>query len=239
MRSHRVGDVLKLFFDPRVFPLFAIGSLALAAAGNSVYDLLKDWLGDFPLAHFKILGLTMAILIGAAFLLSSILRFLRRGHISAIARPHPEKRKGLVFLVSNEEPLAKAFAYHQPVLSHCWLIATNNSLEVAREFQEKHAQPGKRFFIKVLSDEFSWEECKKIIDEIYANLPEGLKPTDVITDFTGLTKPASAGAILACLSPDRPLQYVQPIFEMRGDGMKAIGPGDPIEIVIDYERIKA
>jgi hypothetical protein len=69
-------------------------------------------------------------------------------------------------------------------------------------------------------------------------LPEGLTSSDVITDFTGLTKPASAGAILACLSPDRPLQYVQPIFEMRGDGMRVIGAGDPIEIVIDYEKIK-
>jgi hypothetical protein len=238
MRSHRVGDVLKLFFDPRIFPLFALGSLALAAAGNSVYDLLKAWLGDSPPALFRILLLTMAVLVGAAILLSSILRLLRRGQVQAISRPKPDKRQGLIFLVSNEEPLAKAFTYHQPVLSHCWLIATNNSLEVAKEFQDKHAAADKKLFIKILSDEFSWEECKRLIDDIYANLPEGLTSSDVITDFTGLTKPASAGAILACLSPDRPLQYVQPIFEMRGDGMRVIGAGDPIEIVIDYEKIK-
>ncbi len=61
MQSHRFGSVLKFFFDPRIFPLFVVGSLALAAAGNALYDLLIDWLGDFPRAHKEILGLTLGL----------------------------------------------------------------------------------------------------------------------------------------------------------------------------------
>ncbi|MDZ7360739.1 MAG: hypothetical protein ONB46_08445 [candidate division KSB1 bacterium] len=238
MRSHRVRDVLKLFFDPRVFPLFVIGSLALAAAGNSVYDLLKDWLGDFPLAHFKILLLTMAVLIGAAILLSSILRLLRREQLVITGRPNPQTRKGLIFLVSQPDTLTKAYTYHQPTLAHCWLIATTSSLELAQNFRETHAAPDKNILIEVLNDEFDWQECKTIIDKIYSHLPKGITQSDVITDFTGLTKPASAGAILACLSPDRPLEYIPAIYEMRGDRRVPVGAGDPIEIVINYELIK-
>ncbi|MGH7456163.1 MAG: hypothetical protein ACRENG_32715 [bacterium] len=77
MPSHRVRDVLTLFFDPRVIPLFVIGSLALAAAGNGIYALLVDWLGDSPFDHFKIFLFAFLILFLAAFVLSKILRFLQ------------------------------------------------------------------------------------------------------------------------------------------------------------------
>ena len=239
MRSHRVGDVLKLFFDPRVFPLFVIGSLALAAAGNSVYDLLTDWLGNFPLARLKILLLTLTVLIGAALLLSTILRLLRREKLVITGRPNPDKRKGLIFLVSQKEPLTKAFDYHKPNLAHCWLLATSSSLELAEAFKGEHEEDGIRILVKILNDEFDWQECKTVIDKIYVGLPQGLNPSDVITDFTGLTKLASVGAILACLNPDRPLQYVPAKYEMRGDRRVPVGAGDPIEIVIDYELIKS
>ncbi|MGH7456162.1 MAG: hypothetical protein ACRENG_32710, partial [bacterium] len=115
--------------------------------------------------------------------------------------------------MSQKDTLAKAFAHHQPALSQCWLIASADTLNVANEFKEEHEVEGRAIHLKVIDDPFDWQETKRLIDEIYSALPEGWSESDMITDFTGLTKPASMGAILSCLIPGRPLQYVPAIYE--------------------------
>ncbi len=234
MRSHRIRDVMTLFFDPRVFPLFIVGSLALAAAGNGVYALLVDWLGDEPHDHLAILVVALLVLLLAAVLLSAILRLLRKQEVVITNQPNPQKRRGLIFLVSQKDTLAKAFAYHQPALSHCWLISSAEMLNVANEFKAEHEAEIHAMPVKIINDPFDWQETKRLIDEIYQSRPEGWDERDIITDFTGLTKPASMGAILACLIPGRPLEYVPALYENRGDRRVAIAPGDPIEISLDY-----
>ncbi|MCI0692473.1 hypothetical protein L0337_10780 [candidate division KSB1 bacterium] len=238
MRSHRIRDVMTLFFDPRVFPLFVIGSLALAAAGNGVYALLVDWLGDEPQDHLAILVVALLVLLLAAVLLSAILRLLRKQEVVITNQPNPQKRRGLIFLVSQEDTLAKAFQYHRPELTHCWLICSEDSLNLAKEFKEAHEADLQAMPVKVIADPFDWRQTQNAVNEIYRAKPEGWSESDIITDISGLTKLATTGAILACLTPGRPLQYVPAIYEMRGARRVPIAAGDPIEIIIDYGAIK-
>ena len=71
---------------------------------------------------------------------------------------------------------------------------------------EKH---GVEFRIRTVSDPFSVQETYELIQKIYAKeLDEfNLSETEVIADFTGSTKPMSAGMILAC-GDRRPMQYM-------------------------------
>jgi len=232
MKPYRLRDVLTLFFDPRVFPLFLVGSLALAVAGNAVYDLLIDWLGDQPKGQWMIVVWAILILVLAALVFSAIMRLLRKQELVITSQPNPQKRRGLIFLFSQEEPLAKAFSYHQPELSICWLICTQDSREQAESFKEAHGNEIKSVVIKTIQDPFDWRETKQIVDEIYKSLPEGWTENDIITDLTGITKPVSAGAVLACWSAGRPMEYVPATYELKSGRRAPRTAGDPIEIKI-------
>ncbi len=87
-----------------------------------------------------------------------------------------------------------------------------------------------------LDDPNDFLQIRNIVDDIYKNLPDGLYPKDVIVDFTGMTKPLSVGAVLACLDDDRSIQYTVPLFTKNKDG-KPIEPRDPIEILINWDSV--
>lgn len=237
MPRYTFTDIFKLLFTPVVIAPFLIGTLALGVASAAVYDLLQDKLGNDVFSHLRILVLSAIILVTATFVFYLAFAMRSRERLLAINKPHPLKRKGLVFLVSQRDTLHKAFAYHQPVLERCWLIATSQSWMMATEFKSQHENEIHKIELVPLRDEFDWEECKNIIDGIYQQLPAGWQIDDAITDFTGLTKLATAGAILASMAADRPMQYVPGIYEEQEGRRVAIEPTDPIEIVIDRQIV--
>lgn len=93
----------------------------------------------------------------------------------------------------------------------CWLITTageQGGLPVAQAVRRAY-QDRCEVLIRMLRDAFSLQEAHRLVHSIYTEeaREHGLEPEQVIADFTGGTKPMSAGMALAC--QDRwPMQYM-------------------------------
>jgi hypothetical protein len=71
-----------------------------------------------------------------------------------------------------------------------------------------------------------------------AKKTRGIPEADLICDFTGLTKHASAGMVLACGARPARLQYVPPSSPAaRDERFRGLEPGTPIEVNIAYEVV--
>lgn len=91
----------------------------------------------------------------------------------------------------------------------CWLIATDGSVHAAESVRERYESQCRGIEIHVLKDAFDVQEAYIATEAIYAQGRDKyeLEPTKIISDYTGGTKPISAGMLLACR--DRwPLQYM-------------------------------
>lgn len=237
MPRYTFTDIFKLLFTPEVIAPFLVGSLALGVASDAIYDLLKDYHGGGSAAYWQILLLAAIALLIAAMVMFLVLIRRTRERVLVINKPHPATRKGLIVLVSQQDTLRKAFDYHQATLERGWLIATAQSWALATEFKSQHENNARQIELLLLRDEFDWQECKTSIDKVFQQLPAGWQNDDVITDFTGLTKLATAGAILASLVANRPMQYVPGIYEERDGKRVAVAAADPIEIIMDRRLI--
>ncbi|HOJ21313.1 MAG TPA: hypothetical protein PLY56_07250 [Armatimonadota bacterium] len=183
-----------------------------------------------------VLAIIYARLVDAPRRARALLRRLMHGPARppVLTRKRPEKRRGLILMVSRLEPCEKAIAYHRPVLERCWLICSLQSLEVARTLMKRHPDVCESAPI-VINDVHDPLEYRNAADRIYTQeLPEGWSEADVIADFLGMTAQGSVGMTLACLSPSRPLQYTVPHFDNDG---KPLEPLDPIEIVLDWSSV--
>lgn len=141
----------------------------------------------------------------------------------------PAPYPGLIVLIgpgradANPQKLAHTVAidYHlQPAANNlnakrlqvCWLIATagpQGSVDLAQKVQAQYAAQGVKMLLHLLKDAFDVQEAYECVQQIYTDevAQHNLKPEEVISDFTGGTKPMSAGMILAC-QDQWPLQYV-------------------------------
>ena len=239
MKNYKMADVFSLFFNVRIFPLFMTGTIALAVSANALYDLLLHYVGKQPSDYVKILFGCLLIIIFTAIIIIGILKVLQKRKPFVVSHPRPEKRKGLIFLLSREEPLMQAFNYHLPVLKACWLICSEQTESMAKEFRKTHIDDLDNIQIFKIADTFHWAETKTLIDDIYEKLPDKWIENDIITDLTGLTKPVSLGAILSCLIPGRPLEYVPAMIKEKGAyPVKIKNSVDPIEIRISYDSIR-
>jgi hypothetical protein len=122
----------------------------------------------------------------------------------------------------GEDPLTQsaglAIAYHTAAQPHeaglqvCWLICSggeHGSLHVAQALQATYKAQGLKAYLRPIGDPFSMQESYNLVQRIYVEeVPDvGLREAEVIADFTGGTKPMSAGMILAC-GHSRPMQYM-------------------------------
>ena len=139
-----------------------------------------------------------------------------------------------------------------PCLEHCWLITTTSSLDYARKLHQRLIsdptlvnegmaervdfhfgdcsipdipQAGQSLSLTV-EDETAQDPdaILHLVNNIYAHAEHlGLQENEVIVDFTGGTKPLGIGAVLACTSPERRLEYIA-------------GRDNPqlLEITVDY-----
>ncbi|MBS1792184.1 MAG: CRISPR-associated protein [Acidobacteria bacterium] len=218
---------------------FLIGAIAMAVIGNEITQVLNNWLGSTTKA-------ALSIAVGA-FLVLAFCVWLLMKWLSRLTPPpdefkqkRPDRRRGLILLVSKPETSRKALDFHIPTLERCWLLCSIQSLQVAEslraEFQSKvQAEFQTKLHIPdptVINDVNNPLEFTDRVNEIYSNLPSGWGENDVIADYTGMTAHGSVGMALACLSPSRPLQYTPGKYD---SALDAIAPLDPIEIVLRSE----
>lgn len=108
----------------------------------------------------------------------------------------------------------KALDYHLKTgdLRHCWLIRSDQSgvnVDVMKVFFEIITGDAvKPHFVKIDYPNDS-KHIKKKIDEIYNDLPEGVKEINVIADITAGNKPMTAAMVVACFYSDRKLEYIE------------------------------
>ncbi|MBC8074795.1 MAG: hypothetical protein H7Y32_01865 [Chloroflexales bacterium] len=136
----------------------------------------------------------------------------------------PALHPGLIVIIgpgreraSPLDPVAlAAIEYHRgsksATLRHCWLLASGGergSLDVATQLKQRCAEYGIAAAVWLVDDAFSVQETYDLVQWLFANEvpPSGLADRDVICDFTGGTKPMSAGMILAC-GAQRAMQYM-------------------------------
>ena len=143
-------------------------------------------------------------------------------------------------------PAELAIRHHlqKQSLQHCWIICTHKSLPEAQRIVNQvvnverltthevfHFQPVYELF----NQNRNSEPLSLLVEDRYADDPNhicqlinaifidakaryGLNDDRVITDYTGATKSFTAGVILACVSPNRNLQYISQV----DDQMKEI-----------------
>lgn len=234
MQRGSLASGLKLLSAPKTLATFLLGGVALGVLGNAVYQVLTNWLTTSNWAAVRIIIGALAVLMSAVWLLG---RLAHRLHVAPPLpdKKAPEKRRGVIFLVSNEPTIRKALDWHRETLEWCRLICSEQSLPLAGKLKAELKQRGVDAELALINDVLDPVECRNTVDLIYATLPEGLGESEVILDFTGMTAIASVGAVLACLDEQRSIQYTPGVFDAE---LKAVRPRDPVEIVLTWDTLR-
>lgn len=233
MRKQSFSSGLQLMFTPAALVPFLIGSLALAILGNAGYQLLTNWLGTESLAVVKIALGALLVIVGAAWTISRIVNRLRS--VPEINQKRPDKRKGLILLVSNEQTSRKAIAWHHDTLKHCWLLCSAQSAAIAAKLKDELNREGKSVELVFINNVFDPLEYRDRVERIYSKLPSECLESDVILDFTGMTSCGSVGSVLACLDEKRAIQYTPGYYDAT---LKATTPLDPVEVVLHLGMLR-
>jgi len=216
--------------------MFLLGGVALGVLGNAVYQLLTNWLSTNNSAAVRIIIGAVLALVVVQQLLSRLMQRLRA------TPPLPNKqaptpRRGLIGLVSNNEPsIRKALAWHAETLQGCRLLCSEQSMPLAQKLRNELQGQGKDVELVFIHDVLDPVECRNTVDRLYVSLPGDLSESEVILDFTGMTSRASVGAVLACLNDQRPIQYTPAVFD---GALTVLRPRDPIEIVLNWNIVAA
>lgn len=155
-------------------------------------------------------------------------------NVVPLARAYP----GLIVLMSprmEDSPAEVAIRHHlkNNTLKFCWIVCTRQSWEAARVMVDglklsgaesvrfyygsdpiEDVEKGVRSHSLLVPDELIDDpnHTRKLIEGIYADAGRnGLSESDVIADYTGGTKGMTAGLLLACTKPERPLQYLSQV----------------------------
>jgi hypothetical protein len=222
--------------------------LLLAVLGNSVFELLKGTGWDeimLPACS------STAGLVALSVFLSPWFQKARRraGEIidvlpPDIAPPVPPAH-GLILFVAvgpGRSSALQAAEWHgqKGTLRRVWLLTSTSekALEeakwVKREIETKFTTVA-GVEIEQLPDIQDIKLIKARVEEVRLRaIKAGVSEEDLICDFTGLTKSASAGMILACLPRKRRLQYMHPRkYDADGHADTTAG-SDPMEVHLAY-----
>jgi hypothetical protein len=137
----------------------------------------------------------------------------------------PERKRGLILLVSRAESALHAIHYHlndRGPLESVWLIPSNGreedrygapTFDEARKIETEckklaHAGGG-QVRVEIHETGVSPGDAQDTFDYVNRIFRRGnYKPNEIIADFTGGTKPMTVGMVMACLPHDRELEYV-------------------------------
>lgn len=221
-------------FSGQALLYFLVGTIAVSVSGNAAYQFLTNLAGTNKRAAGAIFTVAILILLWVAWRVERIISFGKQATPLA-GKSRPLERRGLILLVSKEDTSQAAIKWHERRLEWCWLICSAQTEAVAEKLRRRLEQDGMHAEKKTVADAFDAVAVKNIVEGIYASLPNGLKETDVILDFTGMPTPASVGAVLACLNDERSIQYVPAEYDKRLD---AVRPLDPVEIILSWPAIR-
>lgn len=163
----------------------------------------------------------------------------RPGHLYLLPERKPRPRRGLILLISKHKAAAPTIIqYHCGTLTHCWLIATSQSAEIAAELAADFADEGIEFYFGAphyqVNDDDAASTHRLVKHILTVDAPaQGLSKVDLIADITGGSKPMTAGLFLACVSEQTPVEYVL----AKKDAAGIIRPGEwgePIKISTSF-----
>lgn len=216
--------LIELLRRHRNLVILLVSGLLAPLLTNLASSWLEMTIGRTPNRLMQLLAVGVALIVGLWVL---HLALGRREPLELVAEEErPPRYPGLIVLVGTGRKDAEpdelshnlAIEYHLnceeadgDVLRVCWLIATSGvrgSVPVAREVRERYSDRC-QLHIRVLNSAFDVQEMYQLVRRIYTEeaAEHGLAPQQIIADFTGGTKPMSAGMILAC--QDRwPMQYM-------------------------------
>lgn len=236
-------------------PLLSARNFWFASLYFTVIGLLGSLLSEVLNAQgvpAGIASLAIAVLCAAGgYVLSAHFRRVwrrwwaqRRGFITILENNQVLRARGMIAFVSmgqGRSSALQAALYHADggALEHIWLVTAPDAVPDAEwvTSQIREAHPGIHIHaIESLEDVNSITAAKGLIEYLrrYAirecNIPE----PDLICDFTGLTKHASAGMILACAPREARLQYMHATRKL-ADGRADPAAGSvPREVDIRY-----
>lgn len=229
-----------------------LGAAGVEIVASLIYDLA---VAGQPFTWVR-LGRT-AIVLGVLFVMAYGFFLLdrrraRRRSLSSEVRtatidPHP----GLIWLLSPDraEPLLTAIRHHtasnalpEECLRHCWLLLTDHP-GVERTYAglpeelERHGL-GEVTLHPVHVTSPDVRQTYRAVNRVYEDQlePLGLAPSQVVTDFTGGLKPMSAGALLACLFQDRPVEYLESRRDAAGEPIAGSERPVTVDVTFFVER---
>ncbi|NEQ95621.1 MAG: CRISPR-associated protein [Cyanothece sp. SIO2G6] len=171
----------------------------------------------------------------------SWLPFVSTLPMQATIKPLDRTYTGLIVSMSPkpDSPAERVIRHHwnngqKPHLQHCWVICTDKSLPYAQEMVKALTHDGITQTVEIHYGQYDlggddpadspmslWvadermddpKHIQQLVDRIYLDAEaKGVDETEVIADYTGATKGMTAGILLACLAPERQLQYISQI----------------------------
>jgi hypothetical protein len=214
------------FLSPeRSVARYIIGTAALTVAIQIVYDLSKE---PFGLLGGAALAALLLLLVALILLLDA--RLARQRLVTPVARP-ATPHKGLILLISpgNLDVPLQAIQHHQQTLQHCWLIASRGdgqdclasqrtAGQLAQEIGRRWPSVETHYGSDYQADPDDVVSAWRLVDQIFASASTfGLSAQDILADITGGVKPMTAGMALACLAPERDMQYMKTLRDESGE----------------------
>jgi hypothetical protein len=234
---NNLSQAIKTVFSPETIVPFVVGSVSLAVFGSALYDICKNIFGTTTPDLIKIGAIALVILLSMVFavwwfIAQRLSRLTVDVPFEVAQKKLDRKYPGLILLVSNLEACEQAIQFHLPQLKRCWLISSQQKLEIAQTLCQRFPTICVDRPI-LINDVYDPLEFRDRIDEIYrTRLPKGWREAGVIADYTGMTAHASVGTVLACFGKNRPLQYTPVKTDSQG---KIVGSFYPIRILLHQE----
>jgi len=141
---------------------------------------------------------------------------------------------------SNLEPQIKAVDYHVKAntLQEVWLVGSMDSKQTA-EILQKYLQfhYGAKIIVhfdpnKFLADDWDYAKFTQITEDIFKQAD--FRDRSILVDVTGGTKMMSVALAMACIPPQRKMQYIDSQRDWQGN---PLAKGDKAPVVIDFDPI--
>ena len=236
-------------------PLLSAKNFWLASVYFTIIGLLGSLLSDVLRARgisANVASLTIAVVcVVGGYILSFHFRSVwrrwwaqRRGFITILENDQVVKARGMIAFVSmgpGRSSALQAALYHAQGgdLEHIWLITAPDAVPDAEWVKSQIAVEHPAICLhptELLEDVNSITAAKALVEHLrrYAIRECHVPEADLTCDFTGLTKHASAGMILACAPREARLQYMHAARKMADGRADPTGGSVPREVDIHY-----
>jgi hypothetical protein len=217
-----MSSIIRLLRRHRNLVLLLVSGLVVPLITELASSWLEATFGRTPSRLVQLLAVGVALAVGLWVL---ALALHEREQVLVPREQQPPKFPGLIVLVGpgrpGDDPMklshSPAIEYHlaagpdEKGLRVCWLIATagvEGAVPVAEALRQRYGGQC-TVIVRSLGSAFNVQAAYEVVERIYTKeaAAHDLSENEVIADFTGGTKPMSAGMILAC-GEQRPMQYM-------------------------------